>query len=97
MLEASKPPLCSTLTRADCAAVTSLAFTVVAELKAAAYLAGSCPANWASSSSVSGVTLAVAPLLTDPEPAIRECSTVLPSLLVAVSTQGRLAPLTGAE
>ncbi|WP_305833206.1 hypothetical protein, partial [Klebsiella pneumoniae] len=75
----------------------SLAFTVVVELNPATYFAGSCPASCASSSSVSGVMLAVAVLPIDPEPATSECSTVLPSLLVAVTTQGRLAPVMGAE
>jgi hypothetical protein len=97
MPDASKPALCNTLIRAACAAVTSLAFTVVVELNPATYFAGSCPASCASSSSVSGVMLAVAVLPIDPEPATSECSTVLPSLLVTVTTQGRLAPVMGAE
>ena len=46
---------------------------------------------------VSGVICAVVVPLAEPEPGTTECRTVLLSLLVAVSTQGRVLPLSVTE
>jgi hypothetical protein len=97
MLDGSTPALLRIDTRAVWALLTAAALTAVVGPKAAANLAGSCPLSWASSSSVSGVICAVVVPLAEPEPGTTECRTVLLSLLVAVSTQGRVLPLSVTE
>ena len=76
---------------------TAAALTAVVGLNAATNWAGSCPLSWATSNSVSGVICAVALLLPAPDPGTTECRTVFLSPLVAVSTQGKVLPLTVTE
>ena len=97
MLEGSTPALLRIETRAVWALLTAAALTAVVGLNAATNWAGSCPLSWATSNSVSGVICAVALLLPAPDPGTTECRTVFLSPLVAVSTQGKVLPLTVTE